>query len=81
MTSPDYPSTDLPLTIGKVAMRELHLSGYSRLTQLTTVTERDLLKLHRIGPKAVRLLRVALEEQGLSFAPDVKAKTTRKSNK
>jgi DNA-directed RNA polymerase alpha subunit len=70
MTSPDYPSTDFPLTIGKVAMRNLHVAGYFRLEQLTHVTERELLKMHGIGPKAVRLLRAALEENGLSFAAD-----------
>jgi hypothetical protein len=70
MTSPDTPSTDFPLTIGKVAMRELHVNGYFRLEQLTHVTEKELLKIHGIGQKAVRLLRAALDEQGLSFAPE-----------
>jgi predicted flap endonuclease-1-like 5' DNA nuclease len=81
MTSPEYHSTDFPLAIGKVAMRELHLAGYFRLEQLATVTERDLLKIHGLGPKAVRLLRAALDEEGLAFAADAPKKQPSKRAK
>jgi hypothetical protein len=30
----------------------------------------ELLALHGVGPKAVRILDAALAERGLSFAPD-----------
>ena len=55
--------------IGKPALQALTLKGYTRLEQLTTVSERDLLKLHGVGPKAVRILREAMAENGLAFAP------------
>jgi hypothetical protein len=35
---------------------------------LTALAEQDLLRLHGVGPKAIRLLREALAEAGLSFA-------------
>lgn len=57
----------LPAGIGRPATRALALAGYTRLEQLTQVTERDLLKLHGVGPKAVRILRERLGEQGLAF--------------
>jgi hypothetical protein len=41
------------------------------LVQLAEVKEADLLKLHGMGPKAIGLLRSALEADGQSFAdPD-----------
>nr|WP_260408155.1 DNA-binding protein [Planomonospora venezuelensis] len=42
-------------------------AGYTRLEQLTGVTEAELLALHGVGPKAVRILRDTLAERGLSF--------------
>lgn len=58
---------DLP-PIGAPATRALTLAGYTRLSQLTQVAAADLLKLHGVGPKAIRILREALAAQGLSFA-------------
>jgi hypothetical protein len=43
-------------------------AGYTRLAQLTAVSEAELLPLHGVGPKATRLLREALAAQGLAFA-------------
>ena len=40
----------------------------SHLSDLEHCTEQDLLALHGFGPKALRILRQALAEQGLSFA-------------
>jgi hypothetical protein len=60
--------TDFP-KIGAPATRALVNAGYLRLEQLTEVTEADLAKLHGMGPKALRILRAALDEQGMSFAP------------
>jgi DNA-directed RNA polymerase alpha subunit len=59
--------TDLP-NIGAPATRALAAAGYTTLSQLTGVRERELLALHGVGPKAVRLLREALAERGLRFA-------------
>lgn len=62
------PETDFP-KIGAPATRALVNSGYLRLEQLTKVTEADLAKLHGMGPKALAILRTALAERGMSFAP------------
>lgn len=57
----DFPKTSSP------AERALNLAGYWRLEQLTAVRADDLLRLHGVGPKAVRILRAALAERGLHF--------------
>jgi hypothetical protein len=59
-------SSDLP-RIGAPATGALRLAGYTRLEQLAGVPERDLAQLHGVGPKALRILREALAERGLSF--------------
>lgn len=55
--------------IGSPATRALEAAGYTRLKQLTNVTESELAQLHGMGPKALGLLRDALKAQGLSFKP------------
>lgn len=59
---------NLPTGLGKPAARALAAAGYTHLEQFTSVKEADLLKLHGVGPKAIRLLRSALNAQGLAFA-------------
>lgn len=61
------PEYDFP-NIGKPAARALTNAGYMKLAQFTQVTESEILKLHGVGPKAVRILSEALKEKGLSFA-------------
>ena len=63
------PGTDFPHGIGGPATDALRLQGYTRLKQLVKVSEADLLKLHGVGPKAISVLRAALAERGLAFAP------------
>lgn len=58
--------SDLP-KVSAPALRALTAAGYTRLEHLTEVTESELLKLHGMGPKAVRILRDALAERNLSF--------------
>jgi hypothetical protein len=60
--------TEFPHRMGKVARRELALNGYRRYDQLTKVTPAELLKIHGIGPKAIRILEEELAARGLSFA-------------
>jgi predicted flap endonuclease-1-like 5' DNA nuclease len=60
--------TEFPDRIGKVAARALALNGYTRYEQLTVVTPKELLKLHGIGPRAIRILDEELRARGLSFA-------------
>lgn len=54
-------------SIGNPARRALEHAGYTRLEQLPGLSEKELLKLHGVGPKAVGILRAALAERGLSF--------------
>ena len=53
--------------LGAPARRALSAAGYTRLDQLAQVSERDLKKLHGIGPSAITALREALEKRDLSF--------------
>lgn len=59
---------DLPVGIPKPALRALEAAGYKNLTDFTRVSEEELLRLHGMGPKAVRIIVAALETQGLRFA-------------
>lgn len=62
------PKTDFPQNIGNPARQALEVAGYSKLKQLTKVSEAELGKLHGMGPKALGILREALHAKGLSFA-------------
>jgi deazaflavin-dependent oxidoreductase (nitroreductase family) len=59
---------DFPKGLAQPALRALFGAGYTRLGQLTNVSETDLLKLHGMGPKAIGLLRASLNARGQSFA-------------
>ncbi len=61
-------STDLPLGIGAPARRALAGAGIETLDQCATRTESELLKLHGMGPKAMRIIQSAMSDKGLSFA-------------
>ncbi|MDN5854480.1 MAG: hypothetical protein L0K86_16845, partial [Actinomycetia bacterium] len=58
-------SGDLP-AIGKPATRALASQGATTLEQVATWTERDLLALHGVGPKAIRILADELSSRGMS---------------
>ena len=58
---------ELPPSIGKVAARELRLHGFTTLPALTAASERELLDIHGVGPKAIRILREQLDGRGLRF--------------
>jgi DNA-directed RNA polymerase alpha subunit len=49
------------------AQRALAAAGITRLEQLTRISEAELAQLHGIGPNALKTLRLALEEKGLTF--------------
>jgi hypothetical protein len=53
--------------MGRPARQALEVIGITSLAQLTKVTEAELLKLHGVGPKAVRVLREALAAKGMTF--------------
>jgi predicted flap endonuclease-1-like 5' DNA nuclease len=58
--------TALP-KIGNPATNALAVVGVTTLEQVTEWREKDMLKLHGVGPKAIRILKEALAEKGWSF--------------
>lgn len=63
----DEARVALPTTMGRVAPRALALAGYADLRDISRATARELSAIHGVGPKAIRILRDALTEAGLSF--------------
>jgi predicted flap endonuclease-1-like 5' DNA nuclease len=57
----------LPKSIGRPATEALHQAGVTQLQQLAHWREADLHRLHGVGPKAMRILKEALAEIGLTF--------------
>jgi hypothetical protein len=51
--------------MGKVAPRELMHAGYESLDSLSGLSARELLKIHGVGPKAIRVANEALVDRGL----------------
>lgn len=60
------PKTELP-KIGAPATRALASAGISTLEDLSQHTEAEILALHGMGPKALGILRGAMQERGLQF--------------
>ncbi|WP_053205322.1 hypothetical protein [Jiangella muralis] len=59
--------TEYPHAIGRTARRVLALHGYTRYDQLTSVTPTQLLAIHGVGPKSIRILTEELAARGLAF--------------
>jgi CubicO group peptidase (beta-lactamase class C family) len=66
--SSDEPESNLPTGLSQPARRALAAAGYTRLEQLTEVSEAEVMKLHGMGPKALERLRSALAAKGRGFA-------------
>jgi DNA repair protein RadC len=66
----DNQESDLPAGLAKPAQRALAGAGYSRLEQLTAISENEIKQLHGIGPNAINQLRAALAAKGLAFASE-----------
>lgn len=58
--------TPLP-KIGAPATRALAEIGVSQVEQLASYTEKELLAVHGVGPKAIRILRPVMAELGVTF--------------
>jgi len=67
MTNHEQGENDLPGDLGAPARRALTGAGYTTLAQVATATERELLRLHGMGPKGIRSLRAALAERDLTL--------------
>jgi hypothetical protein len=62
------PAGDLPADLPSPARRALAAAGYTRLEQLTRISEAELRRLHGMGPKALDQLRRAMAASGHTFA-------------
>ena len=49
-----------PAGIAAPALRALYAAGYRKLDDVVKITDEELLSLHGMGPKAVRLIREAI---------------------
>ena len=74
MKQSEERESDLPIELPMPARRALVGAGYSRLEQLTKLSEAEVKQLHGVGPKAIGQLRRALGVHGLSFADGKKGK-------
>ena len=57
-----------PKGVGQPAIRAFALAGYDTPDDLTKARPSVLLRLHGVGPKAIRVLTAWYAEQGKSFA-------------
>lgn len=60
------PDDGLP-KIGAPATRALQGAGYTSLRSLAGASRTELLRLHGIGPKAMRILEAEMESRGLAL--------------
>lgn len=63
-TDATHPNAAAFPPIGGPALRALATEGIRSLAALTRWSEHDLLQLHGMGPKGVRLLKEALATEG-----------------
>jgi DNA-directed RNA polymerase alpha subunit len=66
MSQPDG-EVDLPDNLGQPALRALRSAGITRIDQLTSWSQRELLALHGLGPKAIRTIVATLHDRGLGL--------------
>lgn len=59
---------DLPRSIGKPALSALSGAGLTSLDHVAAKSEAELLALHGVGPRAVRILKETLAGKGMSLA-------------
>ena len=59
---------NLPVKLAKPAQRALSNAGITSLRQLSEFSEQEISALHGIGQDALRKIREALRENGLSFS-------------
>lgn len=65
MTKPTHPNAAaFPPGVSGPALRALKGAGIRSLVDLATWTEQELADLHGMGPKALGVLKAALEAQG-----------------
>ena len=71
MNGPDDEMIDgFPRAAGAPARAAFRAAGFGGLEDLTRATAAELLALHGVGPKAIRVVREALAARGLAMAGD-----------
>jgi endonuclease III len=60
--------SDVP-RVGAPAIRALASIGVTRIDQLAEQSRKELLGLHGVGPRALRIIDEALAARGLSMRP------------
>ncbi len=58
-----------PRGVSQPAIRALKSAGYFALDQLAGASESNLAALHGMGPKALGILKAALQEKGKPLRP------------
>ncbi|MBY0148217.1 RNA polymerase alpha subunit C-terminal domain-containing protein [Neobacillus niacini] len=61
------PESGFLTVLSAPARRALEHNGVTSLQKLSTCSEKEILKFHGMGPASLPKLRLALEEEGLSF--------------
>jgi DNA-directed RNA polymerase alpha subunit len=61
------PETGFLSKLSNPARNALQANGITTLTELSQYTEREILKLHGMGPRSIPTLKQALMDAGLSF--------------
>lgn len=69
------PETGFLSKLGNPARNALEVNGITTLTELAKYSEREILKLHGMGPRSLPTLRQALMDAGLSFKDDQASKS------
>lgn len=64
----DAFSADFPNAIGRPANAALVANGITTLDQVAAMTKQQLLAIHGVGPKAVRILEAELNKRGRSLS-------------
>jgi DNA uptake protein ComE-like DNA-binding protein len=59
------PTDAFPKGTSQPAIRAFNGAGFTRFEQLAGASESELLKLHGVGPKAIRAIQQALADSGL----------------
>jgi predicted RecB family nuclease len=67
----DKPETGFLALLSGPARGALEYAGITTLQELSQHSEREILKLHGMGPKSLPILRKALQDAGMSFAEQV----------
>ena len=61
------PKDNFLSLLGAPGRRALEYQGISSLNQLSKFSEKEILKLHGMGPASIPTLKNALQAEGLSF--------------